>query len=310
MRVFVAGATGAIGRPLVRALVAKQHKVFGTTRKRGSVGLIAADGATPIVVDVFDADVVKSVMQEVRPDVVVEQLTALPKENTPSERRATAAMHRRIRLEGGANVHKAAESIGVERYVAQSSAFWCRPGEGLADELAPLAIDAAAPAVASGAQTLSALEARVLQSGSMRGTVLRYGFFYGPDTWYARDGSSADQVRRQEIPIIGEGTGVWSFVHVDDAVAATVSAVESASTASALYNVTDDMPLPLKKWLPAYARWLGAPAPVLIAVEDARARFGEDAVFYATQLRGVSNRKAKADLGLAARPLEWMGEEV
>jgi nucleoside-diphosphate-sugar epimerase len=308
MRVFVAGATGAIGRPLVRALAAKRYTVFGTTRKSESANIISADGGQPIILDVFDADAVKGAMQNLRPDVVVEQLTALPKDNTPSERRATAAMHRKIRLEGGANVHKAAESIGVARYVVQSSAFWCIPGEGLADEAVPLAVDAIAPAVASGAQTLQALETRVLQSKGMEGIVLRYGFFYGPDTWYARDGSSANQVRRQETPIIGTGLGVWSFVHVDDAAAATVSAVERAVKKSSLYNITDDRPLPVSVWLPTYARWLGAPKPPSLAEDDARTQFGEDAVFYGTKLRGVSNRKAKAELAFVPRPLEWTGE--
>src|SRR5262249_37839006 len=152
----------------------------------------------------------------------------------------------------------------------------------------------------------SILEERVLQSSKLSGAILRYGFFYGRGTWYAPDGSSADQVRKQQTPIIGKGTGVWSFVHIDDAVAATVSAVERPLSKGALYNVTDDTPLALGTWLPSYAHWLGAPPPKSLSIEDARSQLGEDAVYYATMLRGASNRKAKAELDFSPRALEWM----
>lgn len=306
MRVLIAGASGAIGLPLVRALLARGHVVSGIVRSTGSADLLSGLGATSLQVDSLDASAVMEAVCGARPHVVVEQLTSLPKDNVPAARKASAALHNRVRLEGGANVQNAAIEAGATRYIAQSSAFWCEPGEGIASEATPLATDVDAPAVAAGARTLLEVETRVLGSGVIVGTVLRYGFFYGPRTWYAADGSTADQVRARGVPLIGDGLAMWSFVHIDDAVAATVAAVEYDASAPARYNITDDCSVAVRDWLPAYAQNLGAPPPPSVSEEEARRTMGEDAVFYAMKLRGVSNESARRDLQFRPRTLEWM----
>lgn len=307
MKIFVAGATGAIGLPLVRSLLARGHTVFGMTRSQASADKLSSMGATPVIVDVFDSDKLNAAVREVSPDAVIEELTSLPKVNTPELRRASAATHNRVRIEGGQNVQAAAIAAGVRRYVAQSSAFWAEPGPGLSDEAMPFALQVDAPGVVSGATALKEVETRVLGASEFVGTVLRYGFFYGPGTWYQESGgSAADDVRAGRFPIIGQGTGVWSFVHIDDAVAATVAAVESKNPKRTVYNITDDDPSPVSVWLPAFARHLGAPAPKVVSVVDALESAGKDAVYYGTRLRGASNRKARDELGFRPRRLEWL----
>ena len=278
----------------------------GIARSAASADLLSGMGAAPFVADSLDVGAITDAVCAARPDVVVEQLTSLPKNNIPEERRASAVLHNRVRLEGGANVQNAAIKAGATRYVAQSSAFWCEPGEGIASESTPLATKVDAPAVSAGSRTLLEVESRVLGSRHIRGTVLRYGFFYGPRTWYAPDGSTADQVRAGGVPLIGDGLGMWSFVHIDDAVAATVAAVEREAPTSACYNITDGRSVALRDWLPAYARSLGAPPPPVLSEDEARRTLGEDAVFYATKLRGVSNEHARRDLAFEPRVLEWM----
>lgn len=303
MKIFVAGPTGAIGIPLVSQLVAGGHDVTGMCRSPDAAQMLRTLGVEPVLADAFDAEAVHSAVRRARPEIVIDQLTALPKINTPENRRRLATLHSRTRREAGANLHAAARGAGTRRYIAQSNAFWMAPGAGLADEADPLAV-AASPAVTEGAQTLSILERRVLEMPDLEGLVLRYGFFYGPRTWYAPDGSAADQVRRSELPIIGEGSGVWSFVHIDDAAAATVAALEKA--AAGLYHIVDDEPSRLSDWLPAFARFLDAPPPQRTSEAEALRVLGEDAVYYATRLRGASNLKAKCDLAFRPRPLEWL----
>ncbi|CAM5187003.1 2-alkyl-3-oxoalkanoate reductase [Castellaniella defragrans] len=307
MKIFVAGATGAIGLPLVRSLLDRGHTLFGMTRSQASADKLSSMGAVPVIVDVFDVEKLNAALRDVSPDVVVEELTSLPKVNTPELRRASAAAHNRVRVEGGQNVQTAAIAAGVKRYVAQSSAFWAEPGPGLCDESVPFALHVDAPGVVSGATALKEVESRVLGASEFVGTILRYGFFYGPGTWYQESGgSAADDVRAGRFPIIGEGAGVWSFVHIDDAVAATVAAVESKDPARAAYHITDDEPSPVRVWLPAYARHLGAPAPKVVSVGDALAAAGKDAVYYGTQLRGASNKRAREEFGFKPRKLEWL----
>lgn len=163
-----------------------------------------------------------------------------------------------MRREGGANVLAAAQAGGVRRYIAQSIAFWAAPGIGLADEATPLALDAP-PMIANGTRAIVEVERRLLTIPHLEGIVLRYGFFYGPGTWYAPNGDVAKQVRQQQFPIIGEGEGVWSWVHIEDASSATVAAVTQGNTG--IYLITNNRPLPVGVWLPAYAQWLNAPPP-------------------------------------------------
>ena len=308
MKIFVAGGTGAIGRPLIAKLLAKGHALIALTRSPEKAQALAKQGVEPAIADVFDADAVKSVVSRAHPEVVIEQLTALPKTYTRESMNAAAALNNRIRLEGGANVLTAAQAAGVRRYLRQSVAFFAIPGPGLADEATPLAFDAS-PAVAAGARELAELEGRLLETHNLEGIVLRYGFFYGPGTWFNPDGDVAEQVRQQQFPIIGNGEGVWSWLHIEDAALATIAAAERGNPG--IYLIANDQPLPLHKWLPAFARWLNAPPPPRISVEDVlKTDGGTDAVYYATQIRGVSNAKAKRDLNFQPRPLEWVEKEV
>jgi 2-alkyl-3-oxoalkanoate reductase len=218
---------------------------------------------------------------------------------------AAAAPNNRIRLEGGANVLAAAKAAGVRRYIVQSIAFWATPSAGLADEETSLAFNAS-PAVTDGTHTVAEIEHRLLETPNLEGIVLRYGFFYGSGTWYASDGDVAEQVRQQQFPIIGNGESVWSWIHVEDAAAATVAAVNQGSPG--IYLIADDHPSEVGIWLPAYARSLNAPPPPQVSVEQALRLTDADIVYYGTQLRGVSNAKAKRELNFQPRPLEWLLE--
>jgi 2-alkyl-3-oxoalkanoate reductase len=300
MRVFVAGASGAIGRPLIAELIRRGHTVTGMTRSEVGARHLAALGAVVAPVSAFDAPALERAVRESRAEVVIDELTALPRH--PSELAAAAAGDRELRLEGGGNLHRAARACGVGRYVQQASGFFLKPGSGLADESEGLAVDAS-PRVAASARTYAELESRVLNAEGIEGVALRYGFFYGPGTWYNPDGAATDQARKQELAIIGAGEGVWSWVHIEDAAVATVAALTAAP---GVYHVVDDDPSPVSRWLPAFARWVGAPPPPRVTEQEGRERGGEDAVYYGTKLRGATNAKAKMALNFAPRRLEWL----
>ncbi|MFL9815632.1 MULTISPECIES: NAD-dependent epimerase/dehydratase family protein [Nostocales] len=315
MKIFIAGATGAIGRPLVTGLVAAGHEVIGMTRTAQKAHVLSELGAKPVVVDAFDAVAVRTAMIQAQPEVVIEQLTSLPQTYTRASMTAAAELDARLRKEGGANVQAAAQAAGVRRYIIQSSAFWYAPGEGLATEETPFAFDAtpaialwAAPfgSIASGTRVYADTEHRVLSATNLEGIALRYGFFYGPGTWFSKDGDVANQVRQQQYPIVGEGKGVWSWVHIEDVAQATIAAVHQGT--SGIYNINDDQPVELRVWLSALARTLGAQPPVRVTEEEAELAQGSDAVYYANHLRGASNAKAKRELNWQPRPLEWLAE--
>src|SRR5215472_12315821 len=265
MNIFVAGASGAIGRPLLAELVRQGHAVTGMTNSDAGARVIAGLGAAVAQVSAFDALALERAVRESRAEVVIDELTALPR--NPSEMAAAAAGDRKLRLEGGGNLHRAARACGARRYVQQSSGFFLRPGDGLADESEGMAVDAS-PRVAASARTYAELEARVLNAGDMEGVAVRYGFFYGPGTWYHPEGAAADLVRRQEVPIIGQGAAVWSWVHIDDAARATV---EALTAPPGVYHIVDDNPSPVSVWLPAFARAVGAPPPPVVSEQEARA---------------------------------------
>jgi nucleoside-diphosphate-sugar epimerase len=304
MKIFVAGATGAIGRPLLDQLLAKGHNVVAMTRSPERAQSLAAQGIEPAIADVFDAESVKAAVIRAQPEVVIEQLTALPRTYTRESMNATAALNTRIRSEGGANVLAAAKAAGVRRFLKQSMAFWGIPDAGLADEETPLSLDAS-PAVAADARLVTETERRLLQTPDLEGIALRYGFFYGPGTWFNSDGDVAQQVRQQQFPIVGNGDGVWSWLHIEDAAIATVAAAEQGNPG--VYLIADDQPLAVRDWLPAFARSLNAPPPPRVSVEDAlKLEGGADIVYYQTQMRGASNAKAKRELNFQPRPLEWV----
>jgi nucleoside-diphosphate-sugar epimerase len=303
MKIFVAGGTGAIGRPLIAELLAEGHAVVALTRSPEKAQALKEQGIEPAVADVFDADAVKAVVSRAQPDIVIEQLTALPRTYTRQSLTAAADFNTRIRVEGGANVLAAAQAAGVRRYLRQSIGFWAAPGPGLADEGTPLAFDAS-PAVAADARIVTELENRLLGAQNIEGIALRYGFFYGPGTWFNPDGDVARQVREQQFPVVGNGEGVWSWLHIEDAAIATVAAAERGNPG--IYLLANDQPFAMREWLPAFARWLNAPPPPQISVEDVLRTNGADAVYYGTQMRGVSNAKAKRELTFQPRPLEWV----
>jgi 2-alkyl-3-oxoalkanoate reductase len=303
VKIFVAGGTGAIGRPLIAGFLARGHALVALTRSSERAQALVEQGIEPAVADVFDTDAVKAVVRRARPEIVIEQLTALPRTYTRQSLSAAADFNTRIRLEGGANVLAAAQAAGVRRYLRQSIGFWAAPGLGLADEETPLAFDAS-PAVAADARIVTELENRLLTTRNLEGIVLRYGFFYGPGTWFNPDGDVARQVREQQFPIVGNGEGVWSWLHIEDAAIATVSAAERGNPG--IYLIANDQPLAVREWLPAFARWLNAPPPPHISVEDVLRTTGADAVYYGTRMRGLSNAKAKRELAFHTRRLEWV----
>jgi nucleoside-diphosphate-sugar epimerase len=301
MRVLVVGATGAIGRPLVAALNARGHAVAGLTRNSSSADVLSRLGAQPLFADVLDRDATATAVLEARPEVVVEQLTALPRTYTAESMRASLAATGAVRTVGGDNVHAAAVAAGARRYVAQSGCYFYRPGDGLADESEPW-VEHGPPRVAGSVGALMAVERRTLRpNGPLAGVALRYGFFYGPGTWFHPDGDVAAQLRAGQYPVLGTGAGRWSFVHIDDAVAATVAAVESEVTGA--FNICDDAPMPLGRWLPAFARYLGAPSPPHV---PAGPDTDPDGRFYAELLRGAANHLARTELGFAPRALPWL----
>src|SRR5215831_12717661 len=222
MRLMIAGATGAIGRPLIRCLTERGHAVFALARSPESARAVAASGAEPVIADALDAAAVKTALVQVQPEAVINELTSLPRHYTAAEMAAAAERDRKVRIEGNANLLAALRGAGVRRYLLQSSGFWYAPGEGLADEGEPFAY-AASPAVAAGSRRYAELERTAATTG-IDFVALRYGFFYGTGTWFNADGDIGDQVRRRQVPVIGEGQGVWNWVHIEDAAAATTAA--------------------------------------------------------------------------------------
>jgi 2-alkyl-3-oxoalkanoate reductase len=302
MRILLAGATGAIGRPLIRGLKQQGHCVTGLVRSAQATPVLAEMGAEAVIGDALDAASVWAAIAHVRPEAVINELTSLPRHYTPEEMKAAAERDSKVRREGNVNLLAAMREGGVRRYVLQSSGFWYAPGSGLADETTPLAVDAT-PGVSASARTYVELESTAFRAADIDCVAMRYGFFYGPGTWYCNDGDIGEQVRRRQVPIIGEGQGVSSFVHIEDAASATVAALECAPGA---YNIVDDDPSPQCVWLPAFARACGAPEPPRITEQDALVAAGADSVYYATRLRGASNEKARRDLDFRPRRLEWL----
>ena len=302
MRVLIAGATGAICQPLVRCLNRDHHSVFALARSPESSRAVTELGAEPVTADALDAAAVKTVIARVRPDAIINELTSLPRHYTPAEMRAAAERDRKVRIEGNANLLAALQNAGVRRYLLQSSGYWYAPAVGLADESEQFAFDGS-PAVAAGTRRYANLEAAASGTSDVEFVSLRYGFFYGPGTWFSRDGDMGEQVRQQRVPVIGAGQRVWSWVHIDDAAAATAAALECAP---GVYNVVDGNPTAQCVWLPAFARAVSAPPPPQIGEEEALAGFGPDTVYYATRLRGASNEKARRELNFQPRRLEWL----
>jgi 2-alkyl-3-oxoalkanoate reductase len=302
MRVFLAGASGAIGRPLVPRLLAAGHEVTGMTRSEVHAERIRAAGARAAVVDCFDREALRAAVSEAGAEVVLHELTALPERINFRDKQLYSATNR-VRGEGTRNLMEAARAAGARRFICQSIAFLYEPTGGFVktEEDATMK-DAPAP-FGEGIRILKQMERSVTSAEDLEGLVLRYGFFYGPGTHYAADGAYATDVRRRRLPIVGEGTGVTSFIHVDDAADATVAAVSRG--APGVYNITDDEPAPMREWVPVYAAAAGAKPPRRVPVWLARLVAGRPVAAFALDLRGASNEKAKRELGWQPAHPSW-----
>jgi len=285
-----------IGKRLVPLLRANGHEVVGTTRSPGKVDDLRALGAEPRVLDVLDAVAVGKAVSEARPDVVVHQATALSDLGSLRNLDEAFADTNRLRTEGTDNLLAAAQAAGAEKFVAQSFAGWPYAKEGslVKDEEAPL--DPSPPANAE--QSMAAirhLEKAVAGAEALAGIVLRYGGFYGPGTSLFEGGEHVAAIRKRAFPLVGSSAGMWSFVHIDDAAAATLAAIERGGRG--IYNVVDDEPAPASEWLPYLAERLGAKQPRHVPEWLGRLVAGEQVVSMMTEARGASNAKAKRELG-------------
>jgi len=298
MKILVAGATGALGKQLVPQLVARGHEVAGMTRRESKRDLVTGLGAQPVVADALDPDAVARAVATTEPETIVHQLTALSGSFDIRHIEKTFALTNRLRTEGTDNLLAAGRAIGARRFVAQSFGGWpfARTGGAVKTEDDP--IDPEPPrALRTTLAAIRHLEQAVTSADGIEGVVLRYGGFYGPGTSMALDpeGEQVTAIRARKVPLVGDGGGVWSFVHVTDAAAATVLAVDGG--APGIYNVVDDSPAPVREWLPAAAEALGAKPPRRIPRWIGRLAAGEAAAVMMTETRGASNAKAKRELG-------------
>ncbi|SFP17319.1 NAD(P)-dependent oxidoreductase [Actinomadura madurae] len=301
MRVFVAGGTGVLGRRLVPLLVERGHEVTATTTSASKLDVAARLGAEGVVMDGLDAASVGEAVAKARPDVIVHQMTAISvahagKADMKHMDRWFAGTNR-LRTEGTDHLLAAADATGVTRFVAQAYASWngIREGGWVKTEEDPLDLMAGTPAE-PGMAALAHVEDAVTRAG---GTVLRYGWFYGPGA----TGDLVEPVRKRQFPIVGGGAGHCSFIHLDDAALATVLAVEKQ--VSGVFNIVDDEPAPVNEWLPHLAECAGAKKPMRVPAWLARPLAGDVAVTMMTEGRGFSNAKARAELGWEPRYASW-----
>lgn len=303
MKVFVAGATGAIGKQLVPRLVAAGHEVAGMTRSESKQGMVAQLGATPVVADALDPDQVADAVATSEPEVIIHELTAIGALDMRRWDRSFALTNR-LRTEGTDHLLAAGRAVGVRRFIAQSYASWpyARTGGPVKSEDDPLDPHPAREMVQS-LQAIRHLEAAVMGADWTEGIVLRYGALYGPGTSLAPGGEEFEMVRQRKFPVVGDGAGVWSFVHVADAADATVAAVDHGS--HGIYNVVDDDPASVADWLPVLAKQLGAPKPWRVPRFVGRLLAGEAGAMMMTDIRGASNAKAKREFGWRPQHPSW-----
>jgi nucleoside-diphosphate-sugar epimerase len=305
MKVFVAGATGALGQRLVPELVARGHEVIGMTQTPSKQDLLRVLGARPVVADALDADAVARAVAEAEPDVIVHQLTALKGIDFRHIDRSFALTNR-LRTEGTDHLLAAGRAIGVRRVVAQSYAGWPFARTDGAVKSEEDALDPDPPdALRATLDAIRHVERAVTAIDWGEGVVLRYGGFYGPGTNLSSDprAEMAEVVRKRKFPLVGDGAGIWSFIHIDDAAAATVAAVEHGATG--IYQVVDDEPAPVSDWLPTLAKTLGAKPPRHLPRWLGRLAAGEAATVMMTEVRGASNAKAKRELDWAPVYSSW-----
>ncbi len=304
MRIFVAGATGAVGRRLLPLLLSAGHQVVGLTRTPEKAAAIRAQGAEAAVADGLDAAAIRAAVAAAKPEVIVHEMTDLKGASDLRHFDRVFAVSNRLRTEGTDNLLAAARDAGVHRFVAQSYCGWpyARTGGPVKSEEDPLDPDPPQQF----RRTLDAiryLESTVTGSSAPEGVVLRYGAFYGPDTGVF-DGGAIEQIRRRRMPLIGDGNGWWSFLHIEDAARATAAAIERGEAGN-LYNIVDDEPAPVREWLPALAEMLGAKPPRHVPAWLGRLLAGEHLVVMMTQVRAGSNAKASRELGWRPEVASW-----
>jgi nucleoside-diphosphate-sugar epimerase len=293
VRVFVAGGSGAIGRRLLPQLVVAGHQVTATTRRPEKTELLARLGATPVVCQALDRDGVVAAVRASRAEVVISQLTELPPRYEPRKLGPWYEKTSRLRVEGTRHLLEGARAAGAGRFLYQSIAFMYRlSGPGVLEEDAPVAVDAPEPFGATVRATLKG-ERLTLEADGIEGVVLRYGQLYGPGTYFHSDGHLAQEARRRRLPIVGRGEGVSSFLHVDDAGTATLSAL---SRGAGVYNVVDDEPAAARDWIPAFCAAVGAPRPLRVPGWLAGIMVGSYVRATLERGRGASNARARREL--------------
>jgi 2-alkyl-3-oxoalkanoate reductase len=306
MKVFVAGASGALGKQLVPQLVARGHEVVGMTRTPANQDLVRSLGARPVVADALDPDSVAQAVAEAEPEVIVHQLTSLSGAFDMRHIDRFFARTNRLRTEGTDHLLAAGRAVGARRFVAQSFAGWpfARTGGPVKGEDAPLDPDPP-EALRESLAAIRHLERAVSSIDWGDGVVLRYGGFYGPGTSVASDthAEMVEPILKRKFPVIGDGGGVWSFVHIEDAATATLTAIERGETG--IYNVVDDEPAPVREWLPALASALGAKPPRRVPRWLGRLAAGSAGTVMMTDIRGASNEKAKRELGWRPHYASW-----
>ncbi len=301
MRIFVAGGTGAIGRPLVTRLVGAGHEVTVFSRREQRVTALGLPQVVPAVGDALDPDVVMRAVQAARPEVVINQLTNLPQSANPVAIKRGFDRTSRLRREVSGPLVAAARAAGARRVVAQSISFAYRPGPGVRTESDPFWTDAGGQ-IGELTGSVAALESATLGDDTLEGVVLRYGSFYGPGTYFAPDGMYATMIKRRLLPIPGAGGGVFGLVHIDDAAAATVAALEGPT---GIFNVVDDVPAPASEWMPMVAALLGAKPPRHVPEALARVGAGKFLAYLMCDQPAVTNQRARGELGWVPRFADW-----
>ena len=301
MKILVAGATGALGKQLIPRLVAAGHEVVGMTRSDSKRDSLRAMGATPVVADALNPDQVAQAVAEASPEAIIHELTALSGQLDMRHFDRAFAETNRLRIKGTDHLLSAGRAVGVRRFLAQSFAGWpyARTGAMVKDEQEPF--DPHPPEAArAGLAAIRHLEEAVIGADWTEGIVLRYGGFYGPGTSLDGPGSEhVEAVRKRLFPLIGDGAGVWSFIHIADAAEATLAALEHGRRG--IYNIVDDEPARAADWLPALARAIGAKPPRHLPRWLGRLLGGEAVALMMTEVRGASNAKAKRELGWEPR---------
>jgi nucleoside-diphosphate-sugar epimerase len=304
MKIFVAGATGAIGKFLLPQLLEKGHEVVALTRSADKAVLLEKSGVSAVIADPLDKAQLTAAVRRAEPEVIIHQLTALSKVGNFRKLDQEFALTNRFRTEVTDTLLAAARTIGTRRIIAQSYCGWpyARKGGPVKTEEDPL--DPKPPE--NFTKTLAAiryLETKIGSVPNLEGIALRYGAFYGPGNAIGKGGSVYKMVKKRRLPVIGGGGGVWSFIHISDAASATVAAIDSG--AAGVYNIVDDEPAKVSKWLPALAHAIGAKPPYRLPHWLGEVIIGKEGVMMMTQIRGCSNAKAKRDLHWAPKYASW-----